>query len=340
MPIQVTMEHTHEEEKTGTEHQNVHSHDHVEDHHDPHIHGHSEDHHDEEHRQPHLTTPHTKKVNAAHTNLPQAEADKNSNLKKPKKVKGGNQKIIPIPGDEHHHAIKVASTEKRRHRRSTNSFSEPPECETVEEFALRLQARPGEHPLETPWTFWYDRRTKGAPTEDYKDSLVKLGSFKTVEEFWRHYTYLVPAGSLPKGANYHMFRGCLWPMWESFPGGGCWIVKFSKDDKKLGERWESLLFATIGELFEEPAVVGVVLSIRLRENLVSVWNRATPNPAVRFRIGERLRQVLQLPAHMTLEYKDHQASMEDQTTYRFTKAYLFADNDEPENEAITEQANE
>jgi translation initiation factor 4E len=46
------------------------------------------------------------------------------------------------------------------------------------------------------------------------------------------------------------------------------------------------LFACIGELFEEPDLVGVVLSSRAREDMVSVWNRDNQaKPDVRQKIG-------------------------------------------------------
>ena len=39
----------------------------------------------------------------------------------------------------------------------------------------------GEQPLQTPWTFWFDRAT-GAT---YTESLQRLGTVHTVQGFWR-----------------------------------------------------------------------------------------------------------------------------------------------------------
>jgi hypothetical protein len=94
----------------------------------------------------------------------------------------------------------------------------------------------------------------------YAENLRKLATFRTLEEFWGVYTHLLRADELPKDSNYHVFRegirlypsfhfhpcfvsllqrqpvatyfssnlpslsGYL-PMWESFPFGGCWIIR-------------------------------------------------------------------------------------------------------------------
>ncbi len=44
------------------------------------------------------------------------------------------------------------------------------------------------------------------------------------------------------------------------------------------------LFAAIGEAFEEPNVVGVVVSIRSKEDAVSIWTR-TNQQQIRYRVG-------------------------------------------------------
>jgi len=120
-------------------------------------------------------------------------------------------------------------------------------------------------------------------------------------------------------------------MWESFPNGGCWILKVRKEpgttrkNSKLGTMWEDLLIAIIGEAFEEPDVVGVALSIRPKEDLLSVWNRDNEkSPNVRFKIGEKLKEVLSLEDSAVVEYKDNSSSMKDQSTFRNAKPYIYA----------------
>jgi len=106
-------------------------------------------------------------------------------------------------------------------------------------------------------------------------------------------------------------------MWETFPKGGCFIKKIKKiEDNMLGRMWEELLFATIGEFFEDPDVVGVVLSIRPKEDALSIWNKDHQNLSLRFKIGEKLKEIWELPMDSQIEYKNHSASMKDRSTYR------------------------
>lgn len=77
-----------------------------------------------------------------------------------------------------------------------------------------------EHALQSPWAFWYDKKQsrKSDPSE-YKDRLHKLGSFDTVESFWKMYLYLKRPSALDVNVNLYLFRdgANIAPMWEAFP---------------------------------------------------------------------------------------------------------------------------
>merc|ERR1712224_960241 len=73
-----------------------------------------------------------------------------------------------------------------------------------------------------------------------------------------------------------------------------------------------------------PDVVGCVLSTRLKDDVISVWNISNRNPQVRFRIGEKLKELLDLDMNALIQYKDHMTSMQDYSTYRNAKNYMFA----------------
>lgn len=69
---------------------------------------------------------------------------------------------------------------------NSESTEQPPTKTSVD------QQRPakdtnGEHLLETPWTFWYDHKLPKSPTtpQNYADHLRKLGTFSTIEGFFR-----------------------------------------------------------------------------------------------------------------------------------------------------------
>eukprot|EP00286_Rhodomonas_abbreviata_P005879 CAMPEP_0181323058 /NCGR_PEP_ID=MMETSP1101-20121128/19572_1 /TAXON_ID=46948 /ORGANISM="Rhodomonas abbreviata, Strain Caron Lab Isolate" /LENGTH=297 /DNA_ID=CAMNT_0023431039 /DNA_START=93 /DNA_END=986 /DNA_ORIENTATION=+ len=174
------------------------------------------------------------------------------------------------------------------------------------------------HPLETGWTIWYDKTphtAKPNSTSTYTDHLKNLGSFRTIEEFWDLYTRLVRPCDLTPTSHYHVFREGYMPMWETFPNGGCWVVRFKKVQAKanvcLGKCWEELLFGAIGEAFAEPDVVGVVLSVKPKEDVIQVWNRDNQDNNVRFEIGEKLKMVMTLDQSNVIEYKEHALSMKD-----------------------------
>jgi len=65
-------------------------------------------------------------------------------------------------------------------------------------------------------------------------------------------------------------------MWEACPTGGSWIVRFKKQGKQhkssptLAKCWEELLFATVGEFFEDPDVIGIVVGIKTTEDVLQV----------------------------------------------------------------------
>eukprot|EP01126_Amoeba_proteus_P007135 TRINITY_DN1253_c0_g1_i4.p1 TRINITY_DN1253_c0_g1~~TRINITY_DN1253_c0_g1_i4.p1 ORF type:complete len:219 (+),score=62.39 TRINITY_DN1253_c0_g1_i4:746-1402(+) len=71
--------------------------------------------------------------------------------------------------------------------------------------------------------------------------------------------------------------------------------------------WEELLIAAIGEVFEESDVVGVVLRLRKGEDSLALWNK---DQTLRYRIGEKLKKILQLPANCPgMEYQTNYFNM-------------------------------
>jgi len=68
--------------------------------------------------------------------------------------------------------------------------------------------------------------------------------------------------------------------------------------------------ACIGEEFEDSNVIGVVLSLRERRNLLEIWLKDN-RESEKLRIGEKLRFVLELdPANLTFFFKEHFKSLE------------------------------
>lgn len=199
----------------------------------------------------------------------------------------------------------------------------------------------GEHKLQTPWTFWYDKKTiKKTDTAAFQNKLRKLSTFSTVEGFWKIYIFLKRPSLIEGNVNLYLFRDGpeIKPMWEAYPLGGCWLLKIKKKTEGqgggiLGTIWQDLVFAMIGEAFEEPTVVGLSLAIRKAEDIVCLWNEDNRNTEIMMKIGSKLREVLSLEPSTVIEYKAHADSLRDLSTFRNTKAYVFAA--KPDGEATT-----
>jgi translation initiation factor 4E len=167
---------------------------------------------------------------------------------------------------------------------------------------------------------------------EYRAGLHKLASFSTIENFWKTYVFLKRPSVMDVNMNLYLFRDgpTIAPMWECFPRGGCWILKVKKKadsgSSVLGKMWQDMVFAAIGEAFEEPDVIGISLCIRSREDLISVWHKDNRNDEIRFRIGEKMKEVLDLEPSTIIEYKDFASSMRDMSSFRNAKAYVFQSN--------------
>jgi len=88
--------------------------------------------------------------------------------------------------------------------------------------------------------------------------------------------------------------------------------------KGLASRyWEDLVLAAIGEQFDVgEELCGVVISIRFQEDIISVWNRSSTDQQMKQRIFEKLRSLFSKTPAIVMEYKNHDASMKDNSSFR------------------------
>ncbi|KAJ4918048.1 hypothetical protein JOQ06_011195, partial [Pogonophryne albipinna] len=104
-------------------------------------------------------------------------------------------------------------------------------------------------------------------------------------------------------------------------GGGKWIIRLRKG---LASRfWENIVLAMVGEQFmvgEE--ICGAVVSIRFQEDILSIWNKTSNDITTTSRIRDTLRRVLNLPTNTIMEYKTHNDSLRDNSSFRNTKISL------------------
>lgn len=145
---------------------------------------------------------------------------------------------------------------------------------------------------------------------EYEASIKPQARFCTAREFFKAYTHLKRPSSLPVVSDYHIFREGIRPVWEDEANraGGKWILRLKKG---VADRyWEELLLALIGDQFTEASdeVCGAVVSVRQGEDVISIWTRQNGGRNVRVR--ETLKRVLNLPQDTQMQFKSHDASIE------------------------------
>ncbi|CAI5720529.1 unnamed protein product [Hyaloperonospora brassicae] len=178
-----------------------------------------------------------------------------------------------------------------------------------------------ESPIQNTYSFWYIKRNTGnkAVSESYEKSIKGLGNFKTVQDFWKIYNHLVRPNDLPNTMDYHLFKTGIKPMWEDPANrrGGKWMVRLRKG---IASRyWEDLVLAIVGEQFDVGnEICGAVISVRYNEDIISLWNRNADNNEACHRIRDTMRKVLNLPQFVALEYKRHDTSLNDNSSFRNT----------------------
>eukprot|EP00163_Fabomonas_tropica_P001754 TRINITY_DN11300_c0_g1_i1.p1 TRINITY_DN11300_c0_g1~~TRINITY_DN11300_c0_g1_i1.p1 ORF type:complete len:205 (+),score=34.61 TRINITY_DN11300_c0_g1_i1:423-1037(+) len=179
------------------------------------------------------------------------------------------------------------------------------------------------HALRRAWTFWHMRKTPGSRNFDsYEKNIKQVGTFGTVEEFWSVYSHMIRPNDLPNTTDYHLFADGIKPMWEDSANkkGGKWIIRLKKG---LASRyWEDVVFAIVGCQFDlGDEICGAVMSIRYQEDLISVWNRTASNRTKCLKIKDTLKRVLSLPSNAIMEYKRHDESLKDNSSFRNTDVF-------------------
>lgn len=168
-----------------------------------------------------------------------------------------------------------------------------------------------EHPLHSAWGLWYDsKKTSTAGGSNWEEGLVMVQNFATVEDFWVMLNHIKRPASLEVGANYHLFKHGVKPMWEDEANktGGKWMVTLTakEDLYRLDQVWEDLLLTIIGETLDDGEnIVGCVLGKRRSLVKLAVWTRSKDDVEANMTIGERLRKVLAVSPAVAIEYYSH-----------------------------------
>jgi len=182
-----------------------------------------------------------------------------------------------------------------------------------------------EHRLQFTYTLWFSRKVPGkqTSTQNYDQNLKQVARFASVEQFWAFYNHLLRPSDLQGHCDYHLFKDGIRPLWEDDTNkrGGKWIVRLRKG---LSSRcWENLILAMLGEQFMVgDEICGAVVSIRYQEDIISVWNRTASDQSTTIRIRDTLRRVLNLPHNTIMEYKTHNDSLKDNSSFRNTDVFV------------------
>jgi translation initiation factor 4E len=213
--------------------------------------------------------------------------------------------------DEIRDARESANMDSIKSQYVTDSFAE-------ERHSRELKA--GLHPLRYKFAIWYTRRTPGVRSQtSYEDNIKKIVEFSTVEGFWACYCHLARASILPSPTDLHFFKDGIRPLWEDGANcsGGKWIIRFSK--VVSARFWEDLLLALVGDQLDDADnICGAVLSVRFNEDIISVWNRNASDHQAVMGLRDSIKRHLKLPHAYVMEYKPHDASLRDNSSYRNT----------------------
>eukprot|EP00013_Stygamoeba_regulata_P023573 CAMPEP_0177665892 /NCGR_PEP_ID=MMETSP0447-20121125/21294_1 /TAXON_ID=0 /ORGANISM="Stygamoeba regulata, Strain BSH-02190019" /LENGTH=695 /DNA_ID=CAMNT_0019172011 /DNA_START=190 /DNA_END=2277 /DNA_ORIENTATION=- len=174
--------------------------------------------------------------------------------------------------------------------------------------ALKVNT-PGCIYLQDEWTFWYDERPpKGMAAKDYASSIKVIGTFATVQNFWRYWNTM-ESHKLPNYSNLRLFKKGVKPMWEDEQNvnGGKWVINSPKNISH--KFWGQLVLNVIGHNFvHSNDINGVVLSIRPTADLVSLWSAHANDDLIEI-TAEQLRKQLQLPSDLSISYRLHRGTM-------------------------------
>ncbi|VAH89060.1 eukaryotic translation initiation factor NCBP-like [Triticum dicoccoides] len=199
------------------------------------------------------------------------------------------------------------------------AVEEEDEAEAEESERRSRELKAGLHPLRRKLVLWYTRRTPGTRSQSYEDNIKKIVDFSTVESFWVCYCHLARPSSLPSPTDLHLFKEGVRPLWEdpANRNGGKWIIRFKK--AVSGRFWEDLVLVLVGDQLDySDDVCGIVLSCRFNEDILSVWNRNASDQQAVMTLRDSIKRHLKLPHTYLMEYKPHDASLRDNSSYRNT----------------------
>ena len=184
--------------------------------------------------------------------------------------------------------------------------------------------------LNSTWTFWYASRKEKDHHIPYSDRLTKIAEFSTLQDFFKYYLYLKPVYDIERNVDIGLFKEGYKPLWECCPDSGCWLLRFKRtaDLKEINLKWEKVVLSLITEQFDEPHMLGAVLSIRGRETIIEIWFNYFKYDKIKSLVAVKFGKLIlgdqnETEYSATLYFKDNSQSLVDKSTLRNTETYSF-----------------
>lgn len=165
------------------------------------------------------------------------------------------------------------------------------------------------HRLHRKWKIWFVSADTRSSTP-WKDRLVPVHSFDTVQGFWEVFNSIVSPRRLRTGAELYLFEETdVPPSYEAYPEGGIWSLMIPKDQPTIIEdAWLALAMSVVGETMNGTLdILGIVMSVKYTQYRLSLWTRTAEDQDVQMTIGRRFRDITGLDTHcFKIEYRPNQ----------------------------------
>ena len=179
-------------------------------------------------------------------------------------------------------------------------------------------------PLSNKWSIWYTSRKEKDYHIPYESRIMELCTFDTMETFLKSYIHLKPIDKMEKNNDIAIFKKGYKPIWESCVDGGMWFYRFTNPkEQEVNYIWEKIVFALIGEQFDEPNILGVLLSIRSKETIIELWINYFNNDIIKNKVVDKFAEILSIDVKEKIFFKDIKKSMYDKSTLRGAESHMF-----------------
>lgn len=163
--------------------------------------------------------------------------------------------------------------------------------------------------IGTSYNFWYRIQqpiSKNQQNKEYKDTLQKLGSFDTVEDFWKIFQHIQKPESLKPGIEIALFKNNIKPVWEDTENlnGGRFSLRIKKDSSLLV--WQEMIIDFLSDdalpkKFKDE-INGLVLATKKDYNFIQIWIKNFSQQNIE-EFQNVLRQIFSLTKEIEIDVK-------------------------------------